>query len=737
MKLKSLLTIGLLVMATACTGSLPGPEEGSSQGTVRISLSQDERTIGIATKADDPLPALDDFEVEIYNSRAIRLYRKPYSEAKSEAIKLNAGEFRLVAHHGDSLGAGFGKAYYLADQNFTVHGYVENDGKPDEVSAVASLGNVKLAVSWGENISTGYSDYYAVVRHSSYSKKSVKFTKNESRFGYIPGGDLYVEVYALTGNGEWGYYKSEPYKYDPRDFVTFNIETGQREGSLTVTIVVDKEVETVETSFEIPASALPADAPVFNHKGVSGTSFTYDYTAGLGGSVTDAILSFVSRPGLETLTLETDCPYLTWVGVPTSIELLSASSTQQKSLEDNGIRWIVEDGSPFGCVDFSGAVSNVRQGIPFDASDPVSAVFTVTAVDKAGKQSKAVFRLRAVPVQATITAEDYDIWGWKILRPVALLKDVSAPSGTDIKLQYSKDGSSWTTVDAVDINGSKVTFSDIYGLTAGTDYKFRTILNSDEGNTSDPSIIRTEDPAQVGNSGFEEYTTLTHTTPVALLSDFTVTWWQLYSGTDHWWAVNSPVTLRDGTVPAAYQDFKSYPTVALTTDGSYSGNSLIIATIFIDDYGSKILAGSNSNAGEIFIGSANDLCEGNWAKTSEGHSFPSRPATLEFQYKFTRGGSTKAFIASVEILDSKGVVIGSGSLQSSDEKSSWIKGSIPISYSVTTSKAASIKMSFRSSTDGQESVKTVFGTDVNTLSGSHEIHCGNLLYLDNIELKYE
>ena len=216
-----------------------------------------------------------------------------------------------------------------------------------------------------------------------------------------------------------------------------------------------------------------------------------------------------------------------------------------------------------------------------------------------------------------------------------------------------------------------------------------------------------------------------------------MTWWQLYSGSDRWWAVNSPVTLRDGTVPAAYQDFKTYPTVALTTDGAYSGNSLIIATIFIDDYGSKIMAGSNSNAGEIFIGSANDLCEGNWAKTSEGHSFPSRPSALEFQYKFTRGGSTKAFIANVEILDADSVVIGSGSLQSSDEKSSWTKGTIPVNYTVTTSKAASIRMFFRSSTDGKESVKTVLGTTVNTLSGSHEIHCGNLLYLDNIELKYE
>jgi hypothetical protein len=91
----------------------------------------------------------------------------------------------------------------------------------------------------------------------------------------------------------------------------------------------------------------------------------------------------------------------------------------------------------------------------------------------------------------------------------------------------------------------------------------------------------------------------------------------------------------------------------------------------------------------------------------------------------------------VEILDADSVVIGSGSLQSSDEKSSWTKGTIPIQYTVTNRKAASIRMSFRSSTDGKESVKTVLGTTVKTLSGSHEIHCGNLLYLDNIELKYE
>ena len=123
----------LLCMLAGCTAEGPGGLT-PGEGAVRLSLSQEDP----GTKSSlEELPSLDDFEVEIYNAKALRLYRDTYARTKDATIKLNAGEFRLVAHHGDTLGAGFNVPYFLADQPFTVHGFVENGGQPDQVSATA------------------------------------------------------------------------------------------------------------------------------------------------------------------------------------------------------------------------------------------------------------------------------------------------------------------------------------------------------------------------------------------------------------------------------------------------------------------------------------------------------------------------------------------------------------------------------------------------------------------------
>ncbi|MBR1887276.1 MAG: DUF4493 domain-containing protein [Bacteroidales bacterium] len=736
--------LGFALMLISCQAQNEPRDLSGPEGGIRISLSQAD--IDIRTKAEDPdapLPSLDDFDVEVYNSNAIRLYRKYYSEAKEETIKLNAGDYRLVAQHGDSLGAGFGKPYYLADQAFTVHGYVDNGGEPDYVNATARLANVRLAVTYGEKIRQFYSNYYVVVRHSSYSKKQVKFTKDETRLGYIPGGNLYLEVYAYLGGtsdkaGEdrWVYYKSEPASYLPNDFVTFKVDAPGREGDLSVTINVDRSVETIEIEEILGPEALPAAAPSFSFSGdVSGT-YTYDYIAGFVDSVSDAVLSLDISPSVQfkSVLLHTESGTINLEDT----DLAAPTDAQKQALEGYGISWLLPEDYPMGYVNFNGAVKYLSDNAPFTADTP-TATFTVTVTDTENNSASATFALQPTPVDATITVADTDIWGWKFVSPKAVLKGASRiPDGTVIGLQYSKDGSTWSSeIASVAVDGINLTFADATGLTAGTSYQLRTIVNHDATNVSSSSSVKTEDGAQVGNSGFEEYTTKTNVTPVTILSDFTTTWWQLYSSeSDKWWAVSSLNRIPSGSVAAGYHDYKSYPSVALTTSGAYSGNSVMVATIFIGSAASKIVSG-DGKLGELFIGTANDQQGDSWSKSSEGHAFTSRPSHLSFQYKFTRGGSEKNFDVSIRLLAADGSVIGTGSLLSSTEKGSWTLAKVPVTYTVTNKKAASIRMSFKSSVDGNESCKSVTGTDVTTLSGSHDIHAGNILYLDNIELLYQ
>ena len=133
-------------------------------------------------------------------------------------------------------------------------------------------------------------------------------------------------------------------------------------------------------------------------------------------------------------------------------------------------------------------------------------------------------------------------------------------------------------------------------------------------------------------------------------------------------------------------------------------------------------------------GTANNLNEGSWAKTSEGHAFGSRPSALTFKYKFDSSNSTP-FYASVSILSEDGTLLASGtSDNNSTSVSSWTDFTIPLEYKVTDKKAGMIKMSFRSSPKGTEKSRA---KTVTTLSGEHDIHAGNILYLDDITLKYE
>ncbi len=715
---------------------VPAPAEGQ----LRISLSTDDILI---SKADgDDVPTPDDFEIEIYNSKAIRLYRKQYSEAKDETIKLNAGEFRLVAHHGDTLGSGFGKAYYLAEKDFTVHGFIDNGGKPDVVEATARLGNVKAAVNYGENLSTYYSDYYAVLRHSSYDTKKVRFAKNETRRGHIPAGELYLEVFAqLAGSGiqDGGvrdslvYFKSEPVEYFPADFVTFNIDTSPREGGLVVGINVDRSVETVEINEEISSEALPARIPSFSHMGEHLSSYSYNYPSGASGKVKDAVLSVSIGDGAEwnSITVSVSSDFMTLE----ETELLGISDSNAASLKSLGLDWMIPDDYSIAYVDFSGVpkiLSAAGARISEDSSP--AATFTVTVTDSFGNTSSADFSLVPESVGATISVKDYDIWGWKMVSPEATLL-LPADESSKVALQWSKDGKTWNTTDYGTGSGTHFTFGDVTSLKAGTDYRLRTIINDDPLNVSEPTVIATENPQQVGNNGFESFTEQTFVTEVKLIisySPFNVTWWQLYSD-DPWWAVNSPVTLNSECTPA-YQDFKTFPTVSLFSNGAYSGNSAIVATIAIDDAASLVLNG-DSHGGELFIGTANNLNEGSWARTSEGHAFGSRPSALTFKYKFDSSNSTP-FYASVSILAEDGTLLASGTSDSSSSASvsSWTEYTIPLDYTVTNKKAGMIKMSFRSSPNGSEKSRA---KTVNTLSGEHDIHAGNILYLDDIILKYE
>lgn len=725
----------LLGLLAGCTAERPGSDGAPHEGAVRLFLSQESPD----TKSNlDDLPSLDDFEVEIYNARALRLYRDTYAQAKEATIKLNAGEFRLVAHHGDTLGAGFGKPYFLADKDFTVHGFAENGGEPDQVEATARLANVRMKVVQGTNLNTSYKDAYVVVRHAHYTKKQVKFVRNESRYGYMPGGNLYLEVYAQLFTDEWKYYKSEPAEYLPNDNVTFNVDAAGRDGSLSVNITVDRSVETIEVDELIGEKALPAREPYFVFNGDKDGAYAYSCNNGFTKTVNDAILTLSAGASthISSVVLHTESASVT---LPDA-DLVTVSGADKQSLVSAGLDWMAGTTSNLGYVDFSGLVNNMLA-----SGASASATFTLTLTDGVGQQVNGTFSVNVQPFAATVNIPDGNIWAWKMTGITATVAGVEeVPADATLGLQWSTDGSNWSTEKAaVSASGNTVQFGDITGLTPATGYRFRVVpMHLTDRASVTSGTFTTEAALQVGNNGFEEYTAQSYTTPVAIVSDFKVTWWQLYNNASNaWWGVNSMRTIEDSSVPTGPQDAKTYPTVAVISSGAYDGKSVMIATIYtgtaavtwpVDSQG----AGDKFNSyGEIFLGTANSKCQDNWAKNlPEGHAFASRPSALTFKHRFSPRNNTP-FYAEVSMLDVQGNVIGTGiKNDTSSAVSAWTSCTIPITYTVTNKKAATLRISLRSSKDGNEGWTK---TKVTTLSGDHNIFMGNALYVDNVELLYE
>lgn len=339
-------------------------------GEVRISLSTGE------TKADaSDAVDLDAFTVEIFNSKQLRLYCDSYANAKSSVIKLNAGDFRLLAKYGDSLGVGFGKPFYMADRQFAVNG-----GKNNTVSATARLANVKLAVIFDEAMAFNYPDgYYANVRHATIKNKNIRFNAKETRCGYIPAGGLVLEVYAKQA-GEWKYFAAPVTEYKPQDFVTFKVSAAEQNGSLNVGILVDDEVQSHDETIEILSGDIAPERPKTSATGfvdgvyeIAAQDIAEDKV-----THTQGVSMSYNIPG-EAVSAVFDTVSDVMTGFPASVNLLDLSADEKAAFDTAGF-FLVLDGND-GAVDFASVLPYMASRSKNLVAGDTIATFTLTVTD--------------------------------------------------------------------------------------------------------------------------------------------------------------------------------------------------------------------------------------------------------------------------------------------------------------------------------------------------------------------
>lgn len=720
----------LLLFLSACSENII--EHTPVQGSVSISLSADMRDGSEATKAEAIEPALDDFRVAIYrNSNQMRLYNDSYANTADTVIVLNAGEYRLIAQYGDTLGCGFDKPYYLADQLFEV------EGPGAEVSAVAKLANVQIEVLYDETIEGVYPDYYTVVRHSSYSNKKLKFTKNEDRFGYMPGGELELEIWALVDD-VWKVFKTEPTLYNPNDYVTFIVTSDDSEGNLLVKITVDSSVDPKDETIMIPAITVPQDAPSITLAGFDGSGNIHEFVEGVDEGA-NAMASFVARGAIAKAVLTIESEYLAERGVPTEVDFADLTPSDADILRSVGFAWDenMNSSRKLSYIDFSDVIANMLADTRSAKEDVTMARFFLKVEDSVAKTALSSFSIVSGSVKPELTIQDWNVWAAKVVSPVVTLNkgDVNL-----VKLQASLDQNVWNDIDNVPSqNGYTLTYGTI-PAEASTTYYVRSIYNENEACVSPVVTIRTEDALQLGNCGFDEWTEKGYLYDQTIFdTDNNLPWYQPWTS-DQWWDTNATVSMRDN-ITAAYSSFKTFPAVQYSTD-SKSGKSAQLIVLNVGDANStSAWGGTNGDwyVGELFLGRGNDGDNGSWSKVSEGHAFASRPSAISFWYEYVPYSSDDTFGFDVTVKAADGTVLAQKS-QKGKAASEWTQMTVDIPYSVIDKKAASILVSFRASTSSSHSCAN--GGDYLEVAGSRpegdaaRIKLSATLRVDDVQLHY-
>lgn len=747
MKYNSLLSVCLM---TALLFSCKTSEVEGIEGTTEVtfSLATDGTHHKVKSElAADYIPEVDDFTVEVFKqegSKDKRLYRDSYPNSKDKAIKLNAGSYYMLAYHGNALGVGFGKeyAYFQAKEPFQISA----DQRKVSVSATAKLYNVKVAMNYGADLLKDYPDFLiTLATDKEGAKGTLSYTKNDAaKEGFIPAGTLTFTLFQDKSQvnatpDDNGNIKVTAFRktitVEPNDFITLTVNTKPAEGKLTVGIEIDKETEIVTDNVEINSTYVSTEAPIvtLGDKLASTLEFHEDE------DLTGALVSLKSAAGYSHVYLDFTSPYLESKGLISGLDLMNMDEATKAEMDKLGIT-TTEMGPDvkFAAVDFSGLSQKVKyEAVPFDAT------FKVRVVDNNDNTvTSAPFTIKIQKLTAQVNVAEANAFA-RSFRGVTMT--VNEGIASKFALQYRTGEGDWTTVKPESIEGNTLNFAKIGGnLLPETAYQFRSIYDNNAAEVSDNVVVTTEAAAQVGNAGFEEWTTETIKISVVAAKERELDWYLPYSNnsdsnnSDSWWAVTSKRSIVTNILATTETCVKSFPTVAYSpkefTQGKISAH---VYSVNVGMYNTDLTPNSmfghddKTYVGELFIGTADD--SGN--HSSDGHSFASRPDKFSFKYKYTPVKNEKFY---VEILfkDASGNVIFSKVDNDGPSSSSaWATYTCDINWEDIHKKVSSIYISFKSTSSS--SPDKINRSTIEVAGNNFTGHFGSSLYIDDIQMIYE
>lgn len=714
----SLLLLLLILLPSSCSRkeeALYSP----GMGGVMIDLTTDLP----ATKSgvtEETLSA-DDFKVEVINPGGVIFKRwNTFAEYKAEqeetGFQMNAGgPYRLRAMYGDSTAYGFDAVYFIGEQEFTVL-----PQETTEVQVICRMGNVKVAVRYGDNIRKNYSDFKATVYNEG---GSLVFGKDCTEPGYLTAGELSVYIELTDHDGKkWYFQNGSTISAAAGDFVTLKVDTEYiPEMNVSLTVKVDSSTERHDIGVTLPSLMLPVDAPVMTSKGFSIDDRSISFVEGILPQEDSLFFASMDAPaGIYSLILsvQTTNPELAWAS---DVDLVNPTQEQRSKLQAAGFP--LPDTlyrSRKVSIDFSSIVMLVRY-----MQDAATQSISLKVTDGLNKTAEGRWLLAPEPVVKSISQIDEgNVWARRVY-------NVTMTTNGNISQLYpviQADGSTeWVRPEFTETISGQTKTVTITGLNPGTKYSVRAAYVDNSNVTEEVCEFTTEAAQQVENAGFEEWSEDKYYVNKEGLfwgDDVYQTNYAPYKDEDsRWWDSNNSET-TPGNRTNTGASYKSFPMVSYV-DGHESDRAAQLMVIAISNTATSGTAPSPTvGFGRIFTGVYGG---------EQGRSFPSRPDKMKFWYKYSPNDSDifKVYVS----IKSGDTVIGEGTFTSSESKANWTDLSVDITYSRADLKADGIYIEFVS---GSDSDKWDYDQSI-TYGGNKtaNVHGGSTLTIDDIELIYE
>lgn len=684
-----------------------------NEGEVSFALSAEYVTSAVKSYSEGDF-SIDDFTLEIFNEEGVKIKKWKYGEIKNETVRLNAGYKKAVAFYGDSLATGFDIIYFAGESEFVVGGQ-----SVTPVSITCRQSNVEIAVEWGEYIKSAYSDYSIRIYREGKSGELL-FGSQTTESGYIPAGELSMEITLVDASGESRVYSPEPLQARANDFIKLKIDTKEPDKEeVDLDITVETTTNDIVEEIKIPAVLVAKEAPSFTFMGEASASAAVSIVEGADGS--DLNLSITAPGKIAGCTLTSSFTSPVAEGWPLEIDLIGGDETTLALMKSQGLDWNLSD-EMYANVDFTGFVKNLRR-----VSGENSNVVTVTVTDKKGKS--VAFELTFNIGEAQISLEEipeYDMWATKAY----LTASTADGDAAALSVEVSADGGlSWTTPQINEVSSDASSRRlEIAGLAPGTSYEFRAAYYS----TRSAEVSATTEAAeQVPNSGFEEWSEWEYRVydwgwPVD--DTYRINYGPYASSNTKWWDCNNSETTPGDVSVAGSYEYKSFPMVTYMA-GNGSSRAAQIMTIAIGDglTTSAAIFGTKVRAGRLFLG--------DYDKNIDSRSFVSRPSSIKFDYIYIPQGSD-SFAANVIVWNGN-IEIGRGSFVSSENMSSWKEDEeVEIVYNRTNLKADAISIEFLSSTAGENAPYDKKKNITYAGDKTADVRAGSILTVDNLEMVY-